>query len=837
MHKPPLCQQCPMYGNGDGYVPDEIRDGELFVMLGSPDTQDILEARPATGGYEQALDTLYIPMTGLTRGENISIGHVIKCGWKNPYTGTIGHLLPSQTGMGGGKDAKKQGIITEKHAADYCLNAHTLVPPHVKVIIACGDLPWSSLGQSGTVDTWRGFTGEKKWRGLPVFATFSPSQTKHQPRMSIPVLHDWKRVKEVLNGNWPQPVPARTTCPAPRMEAPDTTYCITLDTEFTRNTYEMTLLGIAYWNKEGVCLGGDQIWAKQIELGMFKERLRRVISKYPTVMHNAIADLTCLNVSYGIQPADYVKVEDTIQLHALWQSEWPHDLGFLESMFSPHPKMKHLSGEAHALYNWGDCLSTGYAFFGMMKTMAKDPLSLHVYETQNLPLITVRYQAKQRGIPLDRMFLSELSKTLKARIDVAQLIAEGFTGFPINVGSDVQVGQWLMKIEKMKLKVKRGATRETVDKDMVASLRRHYYDFDPDAERGGIDEETVYANIDAGAHPLLEARAMYQSAATLYATWILPFAVIPGHVPTEPKDFINWVSADQSTHSQASGRWSITHPALTTLTYRLRKMLIPPEGYCMVKYDADQQELRLNAHLAMDLPTLEAFANGWDVHTLNVCDIFNIPVPPDKGDPHYGDASVAWRHTYHWEGKDDKRRVFGKRFVYRLIYRGSALTAGDIPGARALNLTRGPLVEASHNYLRRHPALPVYWAKGDAEIRRTRTVRSFSGRKRFLNGDATIKPGQVSAICREGTNHKMQSGGVDWSNINILTIRKECEDLGVEFVYGSFDSHNWFVPLGREEAFRARVVEITNRPWNIEGRELVLPITLDPTMYRPEGEC
>lgn len=658
----------------------------------------------------------------------------------------------------------------------------------------------------------------------------------HQPRMTIPVMQDWKRVKEILNGAWPTEVPSRRVVPYPCEHIPDGVQFVSIDTEYDPDTYELTLIGIAYFGEGLEPLYGEQIPRSMMNPDLTRTRLLRLIKHVPVVAWNAIAELLSFNKAFGFTPDMYLQLEDPMQLHALLQSEWPHDLGFVESMHGRHHRMKNLWDTDHLLYNWGDCLTAGYAFKDLMRMAKRDPLSLRVYREQNLPLISVRYEAKLTGLCLDREFLSGLSHDLARRIQYAQECAEGYTGFPLNLGSHPQFTGWLQDVEGIKLKHKKGSENVSADKDIVAELRRKFLDFDPEVEKDGITPELLEENIRRGGHPLLEARAAYQSASQLYRHFLAPLLApgVPvgdGPVGYSEDEFICRVYPDQHTHSQASGRWSTVGPPLPTLPKKLRKMLRPPPGYHLKKYDADQQELRLNAHLAHDEPTLEAFEHGWDIHTLNTCDVFTIAVPPDRSDPHGSSECEVWRLEIGWEGKDDRRRVFCKRFVYRLIYRGDPRFAGDIPGAKALGLTKSGLVEASKNYLHKHPALPRHWARLDSTILRTRTVRSFRGRKRFLNGSASARPGQVPSICREGTNHPIQSGGVDWCNLLILALYGECRDLGVIWAYGAHDSHNWLVPEQHSETFDERVEEVTQRPWEVDGRPLILPVTLDPTIY------
>jgi hypothetical protein len=117
-----------------------------------------------------------------------------------------------------------------------------------------------------------------------------------------------------------------------------------------------------------------------------------------------------------------------------------------------------------------------------------------------------------------------------------------------------------------------------------------------------------------------------------------------------------------ATHSQANARFSTTDPPMATLPADLRDLYMPDEEWPWFGWDWDQQELRLIAAIANDHPLLEAFKNGWDVHTMNACDIFDIPYPIDLKNPHKSPSCAEWRATHGWGGKDDTRRVFSKRF-------------------------------------------------------------------------------------------------------------------------------------------------------------------------------
>lgn len=271
-----------------------------------------------------------------------------------------------------------------------------------------------------------------------------------------------------------------------------------------------------------------------------------------------------------------------------------------------------------------------------------------------------------------------------------------------------------------------------------------------------------------------------------------------------------------ATHTQDNARWSTTKPPMATLPDDLRYLYMPDPDWPWFGWDWDQQELRIIAALAKDKPLLDIFRNGWDVHTLNCCDIFGIPYPPNKKDPHGSGECRGWRERYGWKGKDDLRRVFAKRFVYRLNYGGDPRTAGDIPGARTLGLTPTRLVAASRAFLGAHPALAAWRRRIESETLRTKCVRSFVGRRRMLHG-------QGKPIIRAAYDYPMQAGGVEMYNLTIIAIVQKFGSK-VQFKYGMHDSQAWGIhrPIFHMDTFLG-IREIVERKWTINGEDIIIP--------------
>lgn len=230
------------------------------------------------------------------------------------------------------------------------------------------------------------------------------------------------------------------------------------------------------------------------------------------------------------------------------------------------------------------------------------------------------------------------------------------------------------------------------------------------------------------------------------------------------------VYPDILTHTQATGRWSIVSYPTQQLTKDLDGVICPDKGKIWLHHDFDQVELWLQAAIARDEPLLRAKREKWDIHALNTCETFGLPYPPTRIDAHGHPDNRDWRELVGWRGKDDPRRSFSKRFVYRIIYRGNPAHAGDIPGAKALGLDGRKLADASRTWLAAHAAIPLDWARTDEFILKHGYTITWAGRKRrTLSVDPSGKI--TDAICRELSNHRMQGSVADLLNISLLELQ------------------------------------------------------------------
>jgi DNA polymerase I len=608
--------------------------------------------------------------------------------------------------------------------------------------------------------------------------------------MEKPTLYDWAKVKRILTGEWPQPIPPCLVASeeninevehwldTARRQAP----YLAIDTEFTRDTKHLTLIGLGYPGMDQGCqipwiwgTRGTPRWARDT----LSDKLRRTVRLTPVVFQNTFADLPVLRKNVGISYQDYKWIDDTMLCHAVLYSELPHDLEFLASLYSAHPKLKHLNETDPLMYNFGDVLATIDVWEGLKVELDKDPLSKRVYLDQSLKLIPIIDYRHEKGIKVNGPRVEQASQDYQAKLDQSQLRAWAYCGWPINLGSPKQLAHWLYEVEGLPVQKNKDTRKPTVDDDAIMALR-------------GKAED----------HGLIEARIEFAEARQADSHYIQP---LQGRDRIHPEILI---------HAQASGRHSTNNPPLAQLPGDLRDIIEPDRDAHWFGWDWDQIELRILAALAGDEPLLQAFRNKWDIHTINFCDIFAQPYPPNLQDPHNSPECQAWRDTLKWEGKDDKRRRFAKVFVYRLHYRGDPRTATDIPGAKGMGLDGSALVRGSVRYLSRHPAIKAYWDKCDKLALTTRQSRTFLGRRRVLLGDG-------KGLLREASNHPMQGAVSDIYNLTIVAIQEACPEA--HFVYGMHDSQWWEIPQARWDEYVPRIKDIVEKDYMVQGKSVRFP--------------
>lgn len=178
-----------------------------------------------------------------------------------------------------------------------------------------------------------------------------------------------------------------------------------------------------------------------------------------------------------------------------------------------------------------------------------------------------------------------------------------------------------------------------------------------------------------------------------------------------------------------------------------------------------------------------------------------------------------------WQGNNDPRRVFAKRFVYRLMYGGDPKSAHKIPGAAALQIDTSMLNRKAQQFLYARREYFAWRVKVQQEILTSRhpTIKTWAGRRRRLLASRGM------AAVREAWNHPMQGGAVDILNLTVVRVVREVPQAGL--VFTMHDAATFAVPEADALVARAAIQEIAETPWEIGGRQFVIPAKMKPIVY------
>lgn len=210
---------------------------------------------------------------------------------------------------------------------------------------------------------------------------------------------------------------------------------------------------------------------------------------------------------------------------------------------------------------------------------------------------------------------------------------------------------------------------------------------------GKADSFDANVMIDFQKHVRPEVRYVaseivrYRKAEKILSTFIDGLPIYP-----DGKIHIEWKPGQTATL-----RWASSNPNGQNIPQILRGMFSVTAGYYLVYADFSQLELRIVALVAKDLPLLEAYAKGIDVHAANAADIFGDEFR--RAD----DAGKA------------KQRDFAKRFVYGANYNALAQTLWEslvTGGGKAFeNLKLSTVKAALAAWFRAHVAIKEWQNK------------------------------------------------------------------------------------------------------------------------------
>lgn len=394
-----------------------------------------------------------------------------------------------------------------------------------------------------------------------------------------------------------------------------------------------------------------------------------------------------------------------------------------------------------------------------------------LYETVEIPLISVLSTIERNGVKVDAVMLAQHSRELETRMQTVMEQAYAAAGQAFNLASPKQLGEILF--DKLGLPVTRKTPKgqPSTAEDVLEEL----------AEMG---------------HELPTLILQHRGLAKLKSTYTdkLPQQIDPhtGRVHT---------SYHQAVAS--TGRLSSTDPNLQNIPVRneegrrIRQAFIADAGCKLLAADYSQIELRIMAHLSGDQGLLDAFATGKDVHRATAAEVFNTPL-----------AEVS----------NEQRRA-AKAINFGLIYGMSAFGL-----AKQLGVDRKQAQAYVDLYFARYPAVKQYMDDTREQARAQGFVETLFGRRLFLP-DINAKNAATRQYAeRTAINAPMQGTAADIIKRAMIAVDAWLRDSGAQtrMIMQVHDELVFEVPESELALMQTRIPELM-----AQAATLNVPLVVD----------
>jgi len=181
-----------------------------------------------------------------------------------------------------------------------------------------------------------------------------------------------------------------------------------------------------------------------------------------------------------------------------------------------------------------------------------------------------------------------------------------------------------------------------------------------------------------------------------------------------------------------------------------REGFIAREGYSLLACDYSQQEYRLAGAISKEPKIIQAYVNGFDMHT----------------------ATAALRFNKELSEVTKEERNKGKAVNFTILYGGTEYALG-----KNLNIPQDEALKILHEFLSSYPILAAHKKASENKIVELGYSVTLMGRRRYwkpLPAFATPQEvtNHVNRIKREGYNHIIQGTGADVTKLAMINIAK-----------------------------------------------------------------
>jgi len=394
----------------------------------------------------------------------------------------------------------------------------------------------------------------------------------------------------------------------------------------------------------------------------------------------------------------------------------------------------------------------------------------HIYETLEIPLLSVLSQVERNGVVVDADMLAQQSHELESRLGELEQQAHDLAKQTFNIGSPKQIQKILYEDMQLPILAKTPKGQPSTAESVLQELAQDY-----DLPRLILD---------------------YRSLSKLKSTYTdkLPGQINPdtGRVHTSYHQAV-----------AATGRLSSSDPNLQNIPIRteegrrIRQAFIPPENCVLLAADYSQIELRIMAHLSQDKGLLEAFNQNEDVHRKTAAEVFATTV--DKV-------------------SNDQRRA-AKAINFGLIYGMSPFGL-----AKQLGITRSEAKDYVDRYFEHYPDVKNYMEITREQAREQGYVETVFGRRLYLPEINARNTARRQYAERTAINAPMQGTAADIIKRAMIDVQaclnKDYPDI--KLIMQVHDELVFEIPEDKVETLKTEIISIMTR-----AADLSVPLLVD----------
>ena len=730
--KPDACKSCPWYGDGTGFVPDEINEGAKILFIGArPGETEELTGKAHCGGNGKMIEG-GIAKYGLTR-KDASWINCVRCRYRHSSDKPANSFSDAQT---------------------YCRLAYPYPNPEdYRVIVPLDEESLKLVTGHEEMEKWRGspIVSESGFGcGKLVLSTYHPSAIFQKPRLRTASKSDFRRIALAANGDTntfeyrdqfyenesPEDFIERF-----RLWTQRDGFTV-LDVETSRNKAcdaRLYIVGFA-WAKDG---------AANCDWDRFSEAQ---VDEFKLLVQNAKCSLVtatpfdyCVLTKYGFV-FNWRNCHDLTLLHSRFDIELPHTVEFIASTWTYRQYWKHLANTQPHYYNCLDCAAEWEAFDKIYRhCKERDESVLTCYENDRRSIRTA-VKLHLTGMPCDKtIFKEEKAIYSKLRDEIeTKLISEFESNKPALVeppkcpehprytgktklklrknekeicGNCKAIAQFVEDSEPLNLRARLQVMKLLKDegKEIPTSKKRKG---EESFDKAAIEKLAVKYN-DQRMVKLLEFKSLDKVISTYFKE---------ARIGSDGR-----VHGNFNMHA-AKHRWSCTDPnqqqvkrpeIINGEIHGPRCAYVCPEGRVFVGFDADGLHYRIAGCLSGDSfinTTLSRYdetkAPEFKPHVVNGAALFHV----EKG------QVIEWMHA------KAPQYVFAKNFIYMI------LNGGTVPALHLAAVTAGLKFDVAeveklmNNWLEQAWRFRDWWGALMREAQRTGMITLFDGRRRRYYG-------------------------------------------------------------------------------------------------------